>query len=91
MTVIRRACAVDYTKRYAATADFCSILNNFRSKAPDWRIGEDVVLHRPKKQIRVVSAAKGLLVEKRVNGDWRTERQLKPVDWAEAIQMAEGL
>jgi serine/threonine protein kinase len=91
MTVIRRACAVDYKKRYAATADFCSILNNLRSKAPDWRIGGDVVLHRPKKQIRVVSAVKGLLIEKRINGGWRTERQLKPIDWSEAIQMAEGL
>lgn len=91
VAVIRKASAVDYTRRYAVTADFCSSLNNLRSNAPDWRIGEHAVLHRPKKQIRVIVTSKGLAIEKRVNGDWRTERQLKPADWTEAIEMAEDL
>lgn len=89
--IIRKCCALDYTKRHSTAADFCADLNNLRSKMPDWRIGPDVILHRPKKQVRILDGPKGLLIEKRVRGDWRAERQLKPSDWNEAVGMAETL
>lgn len=58
---------------------------------PDWRVDQDVILRRPKKQIRIVEGRKGLVIEKRVKGDWRAERQLRPADWKEAVNIAEAL
>ncbi|RVJ79207.1 serine/threonine protein kinase [Sinorhizobium meliloti] len=91
ITAIRKSCALDYTKRHSTAADFCASLNNLRSRMPDWRVDQDVILRRPKKQIRIVEGRKGLVIEKRVKGDWRAERQLRPADWKEAVNIAEAL
>lgn len=91
-SVIRTCSAVDFNKRYATVSDLSAVLNNIRSKTPDWRIDEHPVLHKKRKKFRITKLATGSFhLEKDTGGGWRRERAYEPASLADAVQIAEGL
>lgn len=91
MTIIRKCCAKALGDRYSSVADLAAKLNNVRSKVPEWRIGQHPVLHRAKKQFRVVPHKGEFAVEKCVGAQWRRERAYSPSTLSEAVRVAEQL
>jgi len=90
-TLIRGCTYVAREKRIATVADLTGRINNVRSKLPDWRIDEYPILHRAKKQFRIVKGRQSFLIEKSVGGPWRTERAHNPATLDEAVRIAESL
>ncbi|MEL3890454.1 protein kinase [Ferrovibrio sp. MS7] len=89
--IIRKCCAKARTDRYSSVADLTAVLNNIRSRIPDWRICEFPVLHRAKKKYRVIPYKGNFAIEKCVGTKWRREHSYSVSIIDEAIRIAETL
>ncbi|HWU19316.1 MAG TPA: hypothetical protein VN155_16670 [Devosia sp.] len=89
-SIIRRAAAVARERRFDTVADLIATLNNARRQIFDWRIENGVPqLAIRNKVFRIVEVRGQLAVEKRLAGNWRTERQWLPKTMADAVSMVE--
>ncbi|MBO9589456.1 protein kinase [Devosia sp.] len=90
LSVIRRAVASSMDRRFATVADLVAGLNNVRRQIYDWRILDGTpCLAVQNKAYRIVEVQGGFRIEKRLSGNWRTERRLHPQTMREAVQLVE--
>ncbi|WP_307280085.1 serine/threonine protein kinase [Phyllobacterium ifriqiyense] len=90
-TVVRRCCATKREDRYSSVADLVVQLNNLRSTVPEWRVGENPILHRGKRRFRIVPHKGSYVIEKCIGAQWRKDRTFLPETLFDAVKFAEQL
>jgi hypothetical protein len=92
VTFIRTATRVERKNRHKSVADFIAALNNMKRRIPDWRPdGAHIVLHRPKKRMRVLPNGGTFAIEKDVGSGWKRQHALKPKTMRDAVIFAETI
>lgn len=90
VTFIRKATRVEIKNRHKSVADFIATLNNMKRRIPDWRPdGGHIVLHRPKKRLRVLANGSTFAIEKDVGSGWKKQHALTPKTMRDAVIIAE--
>lgn len=91
LSVIRKACHRDATRRYQSANEFLTALNAYRAKTPDWQWQDGYLTLPGSTSYRIIDSGDLVSVQKRKTGNWQSVSKLKNVELETAVKEIESL